>query len=89
MLQDCFDNTDWNMFRDSTSKDSSINIEEYTVHRQSQVSLGNCVDDVVPTITTWLYHNQIPWMNRDILAGFFSSRHLQPVPVPGCTPHLL
>ena len=31
MLQDCFENNDWNMFKDSSTQDSSINIEEYTV----------------------------------------------------------
>jgi DNA helicase IV len=30
MLQDCFENNDWNMFKDSSTQDSSVNIEEYT-----------------------------------------------------------
>ena len=35
MLQDCFENTDWNMFKDSSTQDSSINIEEYTLSVQN------------------------------------------------------
>jgi hypothetical protein len=55
------ENTDWNMFKDSSIQDSSMNIEEYT----STVTgfLRKCVD-VVPTITIRTNPNQKPWMNR-------------------------
>ena len=44
MLQDCLENTEWNMFKDSSTQDSSINIEEYTL---SVIGfIRKCVDDV-------------------------------------------
>ena len=41
-LQDCFANTDWNIFRDSTD-----DIEEYTTSVTGFIN--KCIEDVVPT----------------------------------------
>ena len=43
-LQDCFDNTDWNMFWDS-----SDGIEEFTTSVTGFIS--KCIDNVIPTVT--------------------------------------
>ena len=57
--QDCFANTDWNMFRDF-----SDGIEEYTT---SVIGFNNkCIDDVVPTVNVRTYPNQKPWITGSI-----------------------
>ena len=58
MLQDCFENTDWNMFKDTSTQDSSIDIDEYTTSVTGFIR--KCVDDDVPTITIRKYPNQNP-----------------------------
>ena len=59
MLQDCFANTDWNVFRDSSN-----GIEEYTI---SVIGfINNCIDDVVSTVTIRTYPNQKPWITGNI-----------------------
>ncbi len=50
-LQDCFESTDWQMFRDAATQDNSINLEEYTTSVTSHIS--KCVDDVVITKSKW------------------------------------
>jgi hypothetical protein len=45
--QDCFDSTDWNMFRDSSN-----GIEEYT--RSVTSFINKSIDDIVPTVTNRL-----------------------------------
>ena len=58
-LQDYFDSTDWNMFRNSSN-----GIEEYTT---SVIGFINkCIDDVVPTVTVCTYPNQKPWITGNI-----------------------
>ena len=59
-----FENIDWNMFKDESTQDSSINIDEYTLSVTEFIR--KCVDDVVPTITIQTYPNQKLWMKRDI-----------------------
>ncbi|KAL0161541.1 hypothetical protein M9458_045266 [Cirrhinus mrigala] len=59
MLQDCFNHTDWEMFR--TAAD---NIDEYTDSVCGFIK--KCVDDVVPSKTVKVYPNQKPWINRDV-----------------------
>ena len=54
-LQDCFDITDWNMFRDS-----SDGIEEYTTSVTGFIN--KCIEDIVPTVTVRTYPNQKPWI---------------------------
>ncbi|KAK3560784.1 hypothetical protein QTP86_019477, partial [Hemibagrus guttatus] len=43
-LQDCFECTDWNMFREAATNGDSINLEEYTTSVTSYI--GKCIDDV-------------------------------------------
>ena len=52
------------MFKDSSTQDSSINIQEYALSVTGVIR--KCVDDVVPTITVQTYPNQKPCMNGDI-----------------------
>ena len=55
-----FASTNWNMFRDSSN-----GIVEYTT---SVIGFINeCIDDVVPTVTTRTCPNQKPWITSNIL----------------------
>ncbi|KAI5085415.1 hypothetical protein C0J45_23129 [Silurus meridionalis] len=51
-LQDCFECTDWDMFREAATNGDSINLEKYTLSVTCYIS--KCVDDVTisKTITT-------------------------------------
>ena len=42
-LQDCFECTDWQMFRDVATQDNNISLEEYTF---LQTYVSKCFDDV-------------------------------------------
>ena len=60
MLQDCFQHTDWEMFRHA----SGNNINEFS---DSVVGfISKCIDDVVPKKTVRTYPNQKPWINSDV-----------------------
>ena len=49
MLQDCFDQVDWDMFRVG----SENNIDEYT--DMVTEFIRKCIEDVVPTVTIKTY----------------------------------
>ncbi|KAK3544098.1 hypothetical protein QTP86_001556 [Hemibagrus guttatus] len=51
-LQDCFECTDWDMFREATTNGETIDLEEYTSSVTSHIS--KCIDDVTvsKSITT-------------------------------------
>ncbi|KAK3550750.1 hypothetical protein QTP70_004593 [Hemibagrus guttatus] len=65
-LQDCFECTDWNMFKEAATNNDSINFEEYTTSVTCYI--GKCIDDVTvsKTITTRSY--QKPWMIAEVHA---------------------
>jgi hypothetical protein len=58
-LLDCFANTDWNMFRDSSNC-----IEEYTTSVTG--FMNKCIDDFVPTVTVRTHPNQKQWITGNI-----------------------
>lgn len=61
-LQDCFEKTEWHMFREAATHGNSTNLEEYTALVISYIS--KCIDDV--TIAAW--SNQRPWMAAEVPA---------------------
>ncbi|KAK3509846.1 hypothetical protein QTP70_014800, partial [Hemibagrus guttatus] len=65
-LQDCFECTDWNMFREAATNGHSINLEEYTTSVTSYV--GKCIDDVTVSKTITTCSNQKPWMTAEVRA---------------------
>ena len=65
-LQDCFECTDWHMFRDATTQEKHINLEEYTLSVTSYIS--KCGDDVVITNTIKSFPNQKAWINGEVRA---------------------
>ncbi|KAK3523732.1 hypothetical protein QTP70_009253 [Hemibagrus guttatus] len=63
-LQDCFECTDWNMFREAATNGESINLEEYTTSVTSYIS--KCIDDVTVSKTITTRSNQKPWMTAEV-----------------------
>ncbi|KAK3560673.1 hypothetical protein QTP86_014520, partial [Hemibagrus guttatus] len=65
-LQDGFECTDWNMFREAATNGDSINLEEYTTSVTSYIS--KCIDDVTVFKTITTRSNQKPWMTAEVRA---------------------
>ncbi|KAK3522866.1 hypothetical protein QTP86_005680 [Hemibagrus guttatus] len=57
-LQDCFECTDWNMFREAANNGNSINLEEYTTSVTSYI--GKCINAVTVSKTMTTCSNQKP-----------------------------
>ncbi|KAK3506476.1 hypothetical protein QTP70_001469, partial [Hemibagrus guttatus] len=55
---DCFECTDWQMFRETATNGNSINLEEYTASVTSYI--GKCIDDVTISKTITTCSNQKP-----------------------------
>ena len=63
-LQDCFQCTDWQVFRDTTVHEREVDLEDYT-----SAVLGytqKCVEDVTITRTVTCCPNQKPWLNAEV-----------------------
>ncbi|KAK3570992.1 hypothetical protein QTP86_033394, partial [Hemibagrus guttatus] len=65
-LQDCFECTDWNTFREVATNGHSINLEEYTTSVTN--CIGKCIDDVTVSRTITTRSNQKPWMTVEVHA---------------------
>ncbi|KAK3545155.1 hypothetical protein QTP70_001669 [Hemibagrus guttatus] len=65
-MEDCFECTDWNMFREAATNGDSINLEEYTTSVTSYI--GKCIDDVTVSKTITTRSNQKPWMTAEVRA---------------------
>ncbi|KAK3556405.1 hypothetical protein QTP70_007975, partial [Hemibagrus guttatus] len=65
-LWDCFECTDWNIFREATTNSNSINKEEYTTSVTSYI--GKCIDDMTVSKTITTRSNQKPWMTAEVCA---------------------
>ncbi len=59
-LQDCFENTDWELFAQSTD------LEEYSSSVLAYIAF--CTDTVLTTKTIMVFPNQKPWFNRIVRA---------------------
>ncbi|KAI4878726.1 hypothetical protein NFI96_018494 [Prochilodus magdalenae] len=64
VLQDCFQCTDWEMFRSAATTDSLVDINEYATSVTGFIR--KCVDDVTQTKQIRTLPNQKPWMNSDV-----------------------
>ncbi|KAI4879075.1 hypothetical protein NFI96_030394, partial [Prochilodus magdalenae] len=80
VLQDCFQCTDWEMFRSAATTDSLVDINEYATSVTGFIR--KCVDDVTQTKQIRTLPNQKPWINSDVRsllkardAAFKSARH--------------
>ncbi len=65
-LQDCFECTDWQMFKDAATQGNHIDLEEYTSSVTSFIS--KCADDVVKIRTVKSFPNEKAWMNGEVRA---------------------
>ncbi|MCJ8748315.1 hypothetical protein PDJAM_G00163390 [Pangasius djambal] len=65
-LQDCFECTAWDMFREAATNGDSINLEEYTSSVTS--CIGKCIDDVTISKSITALSNQKPWMTAKVRA---------------------
>ncbi|KAK3530802.1 hypothetical protein QTP70_002836 [Hemibagrus guttatus] len=65
-LQDCFECTDWNRFREAATNGNSMNLEVYTTSVTSYI--GKCIDDVTVSKTITTRSNQKLWMTAEVRA---------------------
>ncbi|KAI4879949.1 hypothetical protein NFI96_030543, partial [Prochilodus magdalenae] len=65
-LQDCFEYTDWQMFREAATYSTTTDLEEYTSSVTSYI--GKCIDDVTVSKTITTRPNQKPWMTAEVRA---------------------
>uniref|UniRef100_A0A1A8GH13 Reverse transcriptase domain-containing protein n=1 Tax=Nothobranchius korthausae TaxID=1143690 RepID=A0A1A8GH13_9TELE len=63
-LQDCFESTDWNMFREAAIYGNFTDLEEYTSSVTSYIN--KCIDDVTVSKTIISRPNQKPWITAEV-----------------------
>ncbi len=63
-LQDCFQCTDWNMFKEAATYNNHTDLQEYTVTVTAYIK--KCMDDVTVTKTITTRANQKPWMTAEV-----------------------
>ncbi|KAI4901822.1 hypothetical protein NFI96_010215 [Prochilodus magdalenae] len=65
-VHDCFEHTDWQMFREAATYSNTTDLEEYTTSVTSYI--GKCIDDVTVSKTITTRPNQKPWMTAEVHA---------------------
>ncbi|KAI4903867.1 hypothetical protein NFI96_004566, partial [Prochilodus magdalenae] len=73
-LQDCFESTNWQMFRDAAGADINENTDSITSY------ISKCTDDTVPKINVRTFPNQKPWINNEVVRSF---KAVNPRKTPG------
>ncbi|KAL0151177.1 hypothetical protein M9458_053690 [Cirrhinus mrigala] len=63
-LQDCFQDTDWNMFKEAATYNNHTDLQEYTETVTAYIK--KCIDDVTVTKTITTRANQKPWMTAEV-----------------------
>ncbi len=63
-LQDCFQDTDWNMFKKAATYNNHTDLQEYTETVTAYIK--KCIDDVTVTKTITTRANQKPWMTAEV-----------------------
>lgn len=63
-LQDCFETTDWEMFKEAATYKDITDIEEYTDTVTSYIT--KCIDDVTHRKSIATRANQKPWLTGDV-----------------------
>ncbi len=63
-LQDCFDSTDWNMFKQAATYNNTTDLQEYTETVTAYIT--KCIDDVTVTKTITVRANQKPWLTGEV-----------------------
>ncbi len=70
-LQDCFQDTDWNMFKEAATYHDHTDLQEYTETVIAYIK--KCIDDVTVTKTITTRANQKPWMTAEV-CGLLKTR---------------
>lgn len=70
-LQDCFQDTDWNMFKEAATYNNHTDLQEYTETVTAYIK--KCIDDVTVTKTITIHANQKPWMTKEV-CGLLKTR---------------
>ncbi|KAM4582719.1 uncharacterized protein V3H82_006706 [Fundulus diaphanus] len=63
-LQDCFECSDWDMFKAAATYEDMINIDEYAMTVSAYIS--KCIEDVSATKTIITRANQRPWITAEV-----------------------
>ncbi len=63
-LQDCFDTTDWNMFKQAATYNNTTDLQVYTETVTAYIT--KCIDDVTVTKTITVRANQKPWLTGEV-----------------------
>ncbi len=63
-LQDCFDTTDWNMFKQAATYNNTTDLQEYSETVTAYIT--KCIDDVTVTKTITVRANQKPWLTGEV-----------------------
>ncbi len=63
-LQDCFQCTDWNMFKEAATYNNHTDLQEYTETVTAYIK--KCIDDVTVTKTITARANQKSWMTAEV-----------------------
>ncbi len=63
-LQDCFNPTDWNMFKQAATYNNTTDLQEYS--ETVTVYITKCIDDVTFTKTITVRANQKPWLTGKV-----------------------
>ncbi len=63
-LQDCFQDTDWNMFKEVATYNNHTDLQEYTETVTAYIKY--CIDDVTVTKTITTHANRKPWMTAEV-----------------------
>ncbi|KAL0152069.1 hypothetical protein M9458_052623, partial [Cirrhinus mrigala] len=67
-LQDCFQYTDWNMFREAATYNNHTDLHEYTETVTAYIK--KFIDDVTVTKTVTTHANQKPWMTAETITDY-------------------
>ncbi len=63
-LQDCFQDTDWNIFKEAATYHDHTDLQVYTETVTAYIK--KCIDDVTVTKTITTRTNQKPWMTAEV-----------------------
>ncbi len=63
-LQDCFDTTDWDMFKQAATYNNTTDLQEYTETVTAYIT--KCIDDVMVTKTITVRANQKPCLTGEV-----------------------
>ena len=64
MLKDCFETTDWQMFKEAVTEGNTVNLEEYS--ESVLAYIAKCVEDVTTTKTITISPHQKPRLNAEV-----------------------